>query len=201
MGQSIKLAPYPFVMPTIWRRNLAPPNKTSRASAPVRPSPRSGPVEKHKIVSIMMPINHKMYIDLSSNLKVRSLSVFHVGTPYTRNELAQLVYVSALITIIFYWNPLLVASSNVLLKNLQYQYSPIDTIVFDNLNISLRNLDTKMNNKSISHYHQLIEITFSEIKCFQLATIHQMVGTYSSPEHDVQTNEPMVTFTYVGPLW
>lgn len=25
--------------------------------------------------------------------------------------------------------------------------------------------------------------------------------TYNSPEHDVQTNDPMVTFTYVGPLW
>lgn len=28
----------------------------------------------------------------------------------------------------------------------------------------------------------------------------RQIGTYNSPEHDVQTNEPMVTFTYVGPL-
>lgn len=36
-------------------------------------------------------------------------------------------------------------------------------------------IQNKSYSKSISHYHQLIEITFSEIKYFQLATIHQMV--------------------------
>lgn len=26
-------------------------------------------------------------------------------------------------------------------------------------------------------------------------------NTYSNPEHDVQTKDPIVIFTYVGPLW
>lgn len=29
----------------------------------------------------------------------------------------------------------------------------------------------------------------------------RLSNTHNSPEQDVQTNEPMVTFTYVGPLW
>jgi len=49
-----------------------------------------------------------------------------------------------------------------------------------------------------SHYN----VTFCNSELNLLTNyLIKFSSTHNSPEQDVQTNDPMVTFTYVGPLW